>query len=700
MTKHKALLIVIAALFINFCLNNISFTAESTKPENNKTDYTYEFIGKDKFENFNRKIFIFNSKLNKFVIRPVNTIWASIMPKYGMDRIRNFYTNIEYPVRLASCLLQKDFKSSGKETVRFFTNTTLGLGGLYDPAKNHFKIESKEEDIEQALAHYNVKQGPFLVLPIIPPGNIRGIAGEILDYSLNPTSYIIGPVPLMAKAGLMVNRTTYTQALIKTIDDTFADPYEITKKLYGVDQYIKNSNIDSKEVFAEKVNSSSDAESDTTSAPALPPLITENKINTNPSSNILISSNPRSASATLTSLKPDIKLDGYNPQSPVIDSMRTALFEVPNLNNSIWSEMSVWNRSFSEKIKTSSVQIDKNRPNYKYRYILQKNKNAPLAILYPSIGEGVMSHHPVVMAKLFYDEGYSVLIQGSTFHWEFYKSMPADYRPGLPAQDAECARIVTSKILDSLQSKRGCKFDKKMMVGTSFGALTTLFIAAKEEENNTLNISNYISINPPIELMFALNQIDKNSLNWEKDPSDIKLKTAITAQKVIKVTQDISNKKLDGDNFDYLPFNDDEAKFVVGFLLKQKLSDLVFTIEKGSKSSKNSELYKMINNMNFYDYAQKYFHIDEYASAEKFNHDTSLYTLTNFLQKNEKYKIYHTLDDYFVNKEQLCWLKSQSKNKAVYFNHGSHLGFLYRKEFIDEFKKDIALNKTAQKKGL
>jgi ABC-type transporter lipoprotein component MlaA len=71
-------------------------------------DFGNLYVGEDKFEGFNRKMFDLNSKLNKFIARPVHILWSSIMPKYGIDRIQSVYNNIEYPKRLASCLLQKD----------------------------------------------------------------------------------------------------------------------------------------------------------------------------------------------------------------------------------------------------------------------------------------------------------------------------------------------------------------------------------------------------------------------------------------------------------------------------------------------------------------------------------------------------------------------------------------------------------------
>ena len=60
---------------------------------------------------------------------------------------------------------------------------------------------------------------------------------------------------------------------------------------------------------------------------------------------------------------------------------------------------------------------------------------------------------------------------------------------------------------------------------------------------------------------------------------------------------------------------------------------------------------------------------------------------------NYNYKIYHTIDDYLVNKEQLVQLKEYAGNNLVLLNNGSHLGFLYRNEFLAELKHEIAKNK-------
>lgn len=650
--------VILTFFILSINLNNASFAVEDVNLKDKYPNYSKEFAGEDSWENFNRKIFIFNLKANKYVIRPINIVWASILPQYGIDRVQNFYKNLSYPVRLVGCLLQKDFKSSRTETVRFFTNTTVGLAGLYDPAKSVFKIEPVNENVEQALAYHNVKKGPYLVLPIFTQGNVRDVAGWALDIPLNPGCYIMGPISAISTGVSLVNDATTMQPIFK-IAENYADPYEAAKQVLSMDNYIKNKNLDRPNVFKEKTKNENVVE-------------VRNVIQNN-------------------GLKADIYLNNYNPQNPLSDAMRTIIFDNQNINNSKWAELSVWNKSFPKKLKISSVSVDYKHPKYKYRYVIQKDKNAPVAIIYPSIGEGYMSQESMMQAKILYDKGYSVVILGSAFQWEFAQSMPDNYKPGLPYQDAHYLRILTSLILNQLQGKYACKFNNKILVGTSFGGLTGLFVASQEEKENILGVSKYIFICPPIEIFFALQQIDKISQDCCKSFNDLDFKAAITAQKVIQETQKVSAKNVDTQT-EVLSFTPDEAKLAVSFAMRQKLSDLVFTIEK-APTTRKSNIYEKINNMSFYDYAQEYLIVNQNKSTSELSYNSSLYSLADFLNKNNNYKIYHSLDDCFTSPSQLTWLKKQTGNKSVLFSNGSHLGFLYRKEFLDELNKDISLSK-------
>lgn len=675
------------SLVLLFCLSINLFLPIFATETSRYCDFGKLYLGEDKFEGFNRKMFNLNNKLNKFIARPVHIIWSSVMPKYGIECLQNVYNNIDYPKRLASCLLQKDFAGVKSETKRFITNTTLGIGGLFDAADKIFKIKPVSENMDQALCKYNIKYGHYMVLPILSSSCPRSLLGRLLEAALDPSVYLASPLTSIIKGGFVINRTSFMQPISKMIESNYADPYDIAKKLYGIENYIKSKDLDRKDLLSTEAKLLENNYIANTSEDKLENYIKQIQ-QIKDEESVLAGMEELAEGSQVgaaCNLVPDIWLNDFNAQSPVVDSIRTALFDSPSLNKSIWNELSIWNRSFPKRIKTGEISVFPDREKYKFRYILQRDKSAPLAIFYPSVGEGINSHHSTVFAKIFYDAGYSVLIQGSHFQWEFAKSMPEGYCPGLPARDADNLKLVTGRIVNKLENEHKCSFRDKILVGTSFGAMATLFVADKENKNNTLGISKYIAISPPIELVYAIKQADKNSEAFDHNSFDVKQRVATVAAKIIQIT----NKKNEpGFKFEGLPFSEEEGKLIVSFFMRQKLSDLVFTIEGASKSKK-CDIYSSINNLSFENYAEKYLLGNAGGTLEDLRYDTSLYSIANYLKEGKNYKIYHSLDDFFVNKNQLEQLKMYSPKNIVCLNNGSHLGFLYRKEFQDSFKNDI-----------
>ena len=125
---------------------------------------------------------------------------------------------------------------------------------------------------------------------------------------------------------------------------------------------------------------------------------------------------------------------------------------------------------------------------------------------------------------------------------------------------------------------------------------------------------------------------------------------------------------------------------ITTFVLRQKLSDLIFAIENVAKNEK-TDFYEKMNNMSYHDYAEKY--LVKSGSLDNLRYSTSLYSLADYLAKNDNYKIYHSMDDYFTNKNQISKLKLFAGKHLVCLSNGAHLGFLYRQEFIDALRGDI-----------
>lgn len=704
MFKKKTItLIIILSLLGN---NLVALAKAKTEPQREPTkypDYAYEFLGRDKHEKYNRKMFNFNLGLNKYAIRPIHILWATIMPQYGMDRIYCFSNNIEYPIRLVSSLIQKDFKNAGNETKRFFMNTTIGLAGFFDPAKRYLKIERSYDNMDKAFARRNIKPGAYFVAPVLNFTTVRGLFGRVFDMALNPTTYIGTPILAVIKACITINRTSMIQPLLELVESNYADPYEVTKKAFGINNCIKINNFDRVEVKSglrtnevaqepeeEEIFVSVKKHKDQKTQLSVSGKIMDKENfyigdeNTEVIESILGLEN--------VSLSPNIHLEGYNPQSPVLDSMRTSLFSLPDVHKSIWNELSPWNRSFAKRMKKDKVNIVEGRNDYAFKYMLQKDKKSPLAIIYPSTGDGIKASHPLTFAKMFYDAGYSVIIQGNPFQWEFVKSMPEDYRPGLPARDALLMRATTTRIIDKLQKKYGYEFGDKVLLGTSLSAIDLLFIAEQESQDNTMGNTRYIAICPPIDLMYALKKVDNITDEWKLYPDEFKERVALTAAKIVKLYQSKNDINFE---VNHLPFTEDEAKLITGFLMHQKLSDVIFTIEQAPKN-KPSDIYNKINNMGYYDYLETYIKPDIEAVDKELNHGFGLIAISDYLENADNYVIYHTKNDYLINKTQLKQLKRMSGDKLIIMDNGSHMGFLYKREFQTDLRKTISDFKNRQ----
>lgn len=138
----------------------------------------------DPLEPINRGIFWFNDKLYFYALKPAARVWR-IVPEGMRVMVKNFFINLEAPVRVVNAGLQGKFRIAGNELIRFATNTTLGIGGLFDPAHEHFDLRLHVEDTGQTLGYYGVGPGPYLVLPVLGPSNLRDAIGEIGDTQLD-----------------------------------------------------------------------------------------------------------------------------------------------------------------------------------------------------------------------------------------------------------------------------------------------------------------------------------------------------------------------------------------------------------------------------------------------------------------------------------------------------------------------------------
>jgi len=140
----------------------------------------------DPLEPLNRRIYTFNYYFDTYFFLPVINTYGFITPDYLEDRISNFIDNVFEFSNLINNILQLKLRASGITLARFCVNTTIGIGGLWDHA-TRLGLPLQEEDFGQTLGYYGMGNGPYLVLPILGPSNLRdasGLAADALAFTL------------------------------------------------------------------------------------------------------------------------------------------------------------------------------------------------------------------------------------------------------------------------------------------------------------------------------------------------------------------------------------------------------------------------------------------------------------------------------------------------------------------------------------
>ena len=164
-------------------------TANGATAVSGDTAYYASPTDGDPLEPFNRAVFQFNRYTDMLVIKPITQVYVNILPEFVRVGIHNFLTNLNTPVVLANELLQWDLNGANIVTQRFLINSTVGMGGLFDAAAHHGIDRPAAEDFGQTLGKWGIGQGPYIVLPLLGPSNLRDATGFVVDIFLDPVNW-------------------------------------------------------------------------------------------------------------------------------------------------------------------------------------------------------------------------------------------------------------------------------------------------------------------------------------------------------------------------------------------------------------------------------------------------------------------------------------------------------------------------------
>lgn len=225
MTSRRCLETALAGVLVATWAVNAPLADDATKPDNPPAisgDVAAETS--DPLEDINRFTSGFNRILRDVVIDPVVDGYQYITPPDFQQGISNIFSNLSEPVTAVSSLLQGDAENAGNATKRFLMNSTVGIGGIGDAAKD-IGIEQRREDLGQAMAANGVETGPHIVLPILGPSNLRDATGDLIIGLANP-------FPLAVQAADGGVSYAKNQDAIQSIGSGAVDPYVAEREAY------------------------------------------------------------------------------------------------------------------------------------------------------------------------------------------------------------------------------------------------------------------------------------------------------------------------------------------------------------------------------------------------------------------------------------------------------------------------------------
>ena len=221
-------LVLMAMLMLAGCASQ---TANLTNPE------------ADPWEASNRRVYGFNTAVDKAILKPVAKGYDVIMPDAPQRGVRNFFRNLRWPVTFINLLLQGHVEDSLISTGRFLMNSTLGLFGFFDVATKA-GIEDFDEDFGQTLAVWGWKNSRFIMVPLIGPATIRdfsseGVASYGIGSFLNPLGDFLNPTGYMIRehnnyAPFIIDLISLRASFLPYDEDiqNSTDPYAFVRDAY------------------------------------------------------------------------------------------------------------------------------------------------------------------------------------------------------------------------------------------------------------------------------------------------------------------------------------------------------------------------------------------------------------------------------------------------------------------------------------
>lgn len=187
----------------------------------------------DPLQPINRPVSAFNGKFYNHVLSPAANYYEDVTPTPVRAGVTHFFSNLGYPDTFINDFLQAKLVQGVKDTGRFITNSTLGLGGIFDVA-SHLGMKQHKEDFGQTLGVWGSGPGPYLVLPILGPSDFRDAPGKAVSAATNLMFYVPAALYITAPLTVLNAVNTYAnkQGAIQFRKQAAISPYVFTRQAF------------------------------------------------------------------------------------------------------------------------------------------------------------------------------------------------------------------------------------------------------------------------------------------------------------------------------------------------------------------------------------------------------------------------------------------------------------------------------------
>jgi len=327
---------------------------------------------------------------------------------------------------------------------------------------------------------------------------------------------------------------------------------------------------------------------------------------------------------------------------------------------------------------------------------------APLLFILAGLGSNPYFGVAQYLARLFYEEGFHVVILPSPMSWNFALSTSQSGAPGYAPEDARDLYEAMQKSLAVLRDRYNVKITGINFMGVSLGALEGAYLSVIDADERKIGMDKFLLVNPPVDLSYALKKLDEWSALQVKFGGD---RSKDIVAKAVAIVESFSQDRRDNPAvFDRLAkkfasFTTEELQFLIAENLQSQLAELIYVTQvlhdQSVLAAPKDQVRKRIEeakSFTFTDYNEKIAvplwrrqTANPQADLASFIKRGSLAQILGRLRGNAKVRIMHNADDPLADRKSIEELKEALGDQVSLYPYGGHLGNLWfpeNKEYV------------------